>query len=55
MKGNEDKFHVLISTDKTLQVKIDAALTNSSKCKKASKGLKIDNKPTFHEHIRIDT
>ena len=50
MKGNEDKWHVLLSTDETLQVKIGAALINSSKCEKLS-GIKIDNKLTFDEHV----
>ena len=30
MKDNEDKCYVLLSTDEKLQVKIGAALTNSS-------------------------
>ena len=49
MKRNEEKFHELLSTDETLQVKIGAALIKSSKCKKVL-GVKIDNKSMFDEH-----
>ena len=48
---DEDKCHVFLSTDKTLQAKICAALLNSNKCEKLL-GVKTDNKLTFDEHIR---
>ena len=50
MKGNENKCHVLLCIDKTLQVKIGAALISSSKWEKSC--VKIDSKLTFDEHIR---
>ena len=50
MNGNEDKSHVLLSTDKTVQVKLGAALINNIKLEKLF-GAKID-KLTFDEHIR---
>ena len=34
MKGNEDKCHVLLTTDETVQVNIDTARINNSKCEK---------------------
>ena len=34
MKGNEDKRHVLLSTDETVQVNIGIARINNSKCEK---------------------
>ena len=50
MKDSNDKCYVLLSTDEKLQVKIGAALINSSKYEKVL-GVKIDNKLTFDEHI----
>ena len=50
MKGNENKCHVLLSADETLQIKTGAALINSSKCENLL-GAKIDNKLRFDEHI----
>ena len=52
IKGNEEKCLVLLSTDKMLQVKMGAALLNSSKCKKLL-GVKIDNKlkPSMYDHF----
>ena len=34
MKDNEDKWHVLLSTDETVQVNIATARINNSKCEK---------------------
>ena len=34
MKGNEDRCHVLLTTDETVQVNIDTARINNSKCEK---------------------
>ena len=50
MEGNEDKWHVQLNTEDTLQVKIGAALINISKCEKLL-AVKIDNKLTFHKQI----
>ena len=49
MKGYEDKCHVLLSTDETVQVNIGAARINISKCEKLL-GIKIDRKLSFDDH-----
>ena len=46
MNGNEDKCHVLLSTDETVQVNIGTSRINNSKLKKLS-GIKIDCKTKF--------
>ena len=50
IKGNADKCHVLLSTDKTVQVSIGTARINNSKCKKLL-GIKIDCKLSSDYHI----
>ena len=50
MKGNKDKYHVLLSTDETVQVNIGTARINDSKCEKLV-GIKIDCKLSFDDHI----
>ena len=52
MKGNEDKCHVLLSTDETVQVNIGPAGINNSKCEyEKLLGIKIDCKLSFDDHI----
>lgn len=41
MKDNEDKYHVLLCTNGTVQVEIGPAHINDSKCEKLL-GVKID-------------
>ena len=41
MTGNEDKCHLLLSADETVQVNINTARINNSKCEKLL-GIKID-------------
>ena len=50
IKGNEDKYHVLLSTDETVQVNIGTARINKRKCKKLL-SIKIDCKLSFDDHI----
>ena len=50
MKGNEDKCHLLLSTDKTVQVNIGTARIDNSKYEKLL-GIKIDCKLNFGDHI----
>ena len=50
MKGNEDKCHVLLSTDETVQVNIGTSRINNSKCGKLL-GIKIDCKLSFDDDI----
>ena len=50
MKGYENKCHVLLSTDETVQVNIGAARINISKCEKLL-DIKIDRKLSFDDHI----
>ena len=50
MKGYEDKFHILLSTEEMLQIKIAGALINSSKRDKLLV-VKIDNDLLFDEYV----
>ena len=50
IKDNEDKCHLLPSTDETVQVNIGTARINNSKCEKLL-GIKIDCKLSFDDHI----
>ena len=50
MKGYEDKFHILLSTEEMLQIKIAGALINSSKRDKLLV-VKIDNDLSFDEYV----
>ena len=50
LKGNEDKCHVWLSTDETVQVNIGTANINNGKCEKLL-GIKIDCKLSFDDHI----
>ena len=50
MKGNEDKCHAFLSTDKMVQVNVGTARVNSSKCEKPL-GIKTDCKLSFYDHI----
>ena len=52
MKSNEDKCHVLISTNGRVQVNIGTFRINNSKCKKLL-GIKIDCKLNYDGHIGI--
>ena len=52
MKSNEDKCHVLISTNGTVQVNIGTVRINNSKCEKLL-GIKIDCKLNYDGHIGI--
>ena len=50
IKDNEDKCHLLPSTDETVQVNIGTARIINSKCEKLL-GIKIDCKLSFDDHI----
>ena len=50
MKSNEKKYHVLLSTDETLQVNIGNSRINNSNCEKLL-GIKIDWKLSLNDHI----
>ena len=50
MKVNPDKFHLLLSDKKSYQVDICNEKL-SSPCSEKFLGIKIDNKPTFEEHV----
>ena len=51
MKVNEDKCHVLLSTDVTVQVNIGTPCNINNKCEKLL-GIKIDYQLGFDDHIR---
>ena len=50
MKCYEDKCHILLNADETLQENIGTSHINNSKCKKLL-GIKIDCKLSFDDHI----
>ena len=50
MKGYEDKCHILLNADETLQENIGTSHINNSKFKKLL-GIKIDCKLSFDDHI----
>ena len=50
MKANEEKCHVLLSTDETMRVNIGTAYINNSKCEKLL-GINIDCKLSCNYHI----
>ena len=51
MKGNEDICHVVINTDKTMQVNIGIIHINNSKCEKLL-GHKTDSELSFRNYTR---
>ena len=50
MKGNEDKSHVILSSQGNMHVNIGDALMENRKCQKLL-GINIDSKLTFEDHI----
>ena len=50
MKGNEDKCHVILSSQDNVHVNIGTAQIENSKSQKLL-GINIDSKLTFEEHI----
>ena len=50
MKGNEDKSHVILSSQGNVHVNIGDALMENRKCEKLL-GINIDSKLTFEDHI----
>ena len=52
MRGNEDKCHVLLSANETVQVNVGPANINNSKCEKLL-GIQTDCKLCFDDHIGI--
>ena len=50
MKGNEDKCHIVLSTDEDMHVKIGTSHIQNS-CSEKFPGVKIDSDLNFEEHI----
>ena len=50
MKGNEDKCHVILSSQDNVHVNIGTAQIENSKCQKLL-DINIDSKLTFEDHI----
>ena len=50
MKDNEDRFHVLLNTDETVQVNKCTNRVNNGKCEKLL-GIKIDCEVSFDDRI----
>ena len=51
MKGNTNKWHLLISSDETYKIQIEDSMIKKSDCQKLM-GVKIDSKLNFNEHVR---
>ena len=51
MKGNTDKYHFIISSNNSSEIKIWNSLIKSSNCEKFL-GVKINTKLTFDDHIK---
>ena len=49
MKGNADKYHLLVSTNYTGNIKIENIDITNSSCEKLL-GVKFDHKMTFDDH-----
>ena len=50
MKGNTDKFHLIMSTNNTPELKVGDSLIKTSTSEKFL-GPKIEYKPTFHNYL----
>ena len=50
MKGSEDKYHVILSSQDNVHVNIGTAQIENSKCQKLL-GVNIDSKLTSEDHI----
>ena len=50
MKGNVEKYHVLLSANETVHVNIGTARISSSNCEKLL-GINIDSKSNFETHL----
>ena len=50
MKSNADKCHLLVSTNKIVNIKIENFNITNSNCEKLL-GIKFDNKLTFDNHV----
>ena len=51
MKGNTNKWHLLISSDETYKIQIEDSMIVKSDRQKLM-GVKIDSKLNFNEHVR---
>ena len=51
MKGNTDKCHLIVSTDKPIEIQVGESLIKNSTCEKLL-GVKIDNKLNFATHVK---
>ena len=51
MKGNTEKCHLIMSTDKSVNFQLGGSLTERSNCEKIL-GVRIDYKLNFHEHVK---
>lgn len=51
LKGNTNKWHLLISSDETYKIQIEDSMIEKSDCQKLM-GVKIDSKLNFNEHVR---
>ena len=50
MKGNEDKYHIIFTSQDNVHVNLGTAQIENSKCQKLL-GINIDSKLTFEDHI----
>ena len=51
MKENADKFHLIVSTDEPIEIRVGESLIKNITCEKLL-GVKIDNKLNFYTHYK---
>ena len=51
MKGNTDKYHLIVSTDEPIEIRVGEYLIKSSTCEKLL-GVKIDKKLNFDTYVK---
>ena len=51
MKENTDKYHLIVSTDEPIEIRVGESLIKNNICEKLL-GVKIDNKLNFDTHVK---
>ena len=51
MKENTDKYHLIVSTDEPIEIRVGESLVKNSTCEKFL-GFRIDNKLNFDTHVK---
>ena len=51
MNRNTDKYHLIVSTDEPIEIRVGESLIKNITCEKLL-GVKIDNKLNFYTHVK---